>query len=281
MNAFRAVVVGVADLQLARALWEGVFGFEEARDSDCTTQALAQRWRMDPGQISDTVLLRTPGADSGMVRLVAFSAPARAVREGAQAFDLCPKNLDLYVDDLALRLPELKAKGYRFRTENFSEVTAPNGVRFREIHMQGHDHVNIVLLQLLDESMHFSPRGFAGVGALVTIVEEPAAEVRWYEAHFAFETVAHHELAGPEIEAMIGLPSGAALDITILGTRGGHLGQIEVIRYGGLQGNNLYPRTAPPATGVLELELEGHPAPGSDQTGNVRSPAGMAIAVTG
>ena len=118
---------------------------------------------------------------------------------------------------------------------------------------------------MIDEPMHFSPQGFAGIGALVTIVEDPRAEAADYERRFGFETVARHELGGPEIEKMIGLPEGAVLDITILGEPGEHLGQLEVIAYLGASGADRYPRTVPPARGVLEIELDGGEA-GHDTT---------------
>ena len=64
-----------------------------------------------------------------------------------------PKNLDIYVTDMPQRIDALKAAGRTFRNENFSEVTAPNGITFREIHMPGHDLINIVLLEILGGDM--------------------------------------------------------------------------------------------------------------------------------
>lgn len=280
MTAFRTVVVGVADLAPVRNLWQNLFGFE-AVDLPCETRGvLEDRWSLDRGAVEELLMLRTPhaeagipgGHDVGRLLFVRFAGETPSVRAGAGPTDLCPKNLDVYVDDLPARLPALRAAGLRFRNDAPSEVTAPNGVRFREIHLQGHDDINIVLLQLLDEPMHFSPRGFAGVGALVTIVRDPRSEVTFHENVFDFETVARHRLDGPEIERMIGLPGGSALDITILGGER-HLGQLEIIAYEGAAGTDRYPLTRPPARGILGIELGETGA----ATQCVHSPAGLQV----
>ena len=48
---------------------------------------------------------------------------------------------DLGSDQPPGRLPALRAAGLVFRTEACSEVTAPNGLTFREIHLPAHDGV--------------------------------------------------------------------------------------------------------------------------------------------
>lgn len=272
MSAFRTVVVGVADLAPVRALWIDLFGFEAVPQPEGRLRALTSRWGLPGDAINDVLQLRTPGCEAGQLLFVQFRDGADSVRAGAAPTDRCPKNLDVYVDDLPARLPALRNAGCRFRNDTPSEVTAPNGVRFRELHLHGHDDLNIVLLQLLDESMAFSPKGFAGIGALVTIVGDPAAEVSFHAANGGFEPVAKHRLDGPEIERMIGLPPGAALDITILGGQH-HLGQLEVIAYEGVEGKDRYPRTRPPARGILEIELN------EDSLNKrlARSPAGFRV----
>ena len=70
---------------------------------------------------------------------------------------------------------------------------------------------------------------------------------------------------------MIGLPPGAALDIKILGGDA-HMGQLEIIAYEGVDGEDRYPRTRPPARGILEIEV----GPGPWSTG-ARTPAGLRV----
>jgi catechol 2,3-dioxygenase-like lactoylglutathione lyase family enzyme len=255
MPAWREVLVSVADMAAARSLWVDQFGFEITFDKEGPDERLADIFRLHPEEIVAQLGLRSPGAEHGMLHLVQFYKPGPPVRQDAASTDRCPKNLDVYVDDLPRRLETLRAAGYPFPQGDYSEVSAPNGTRFREIHMTGHDGLNIVLIQLMKEGategLTFSEKGFAGIGALVTVVEECEADYRFYRDTMHLDLLAEHTLAGPEIERMIGLPAGASLDIRILGETGQHLGQIEVIEYRGARGKDLYPRTTPPATGIL------------------------------
>lgn len=255
MSAWRSAIVGVAALEPALGLWCDRFGFEPDRAAEEETTALAALLGIGEDTIARQQRLRTGGADHGMVWLVEFETPGSPVRAGARPFDACPKNLDVYVDDLPGRLPALRAAGLAFRTEDCSEVTAPNGLTFREIHLPAHDGVNVVLIQVLGKKLPFNAHGFAGIGALVTTVRDVDAEAAYYRARFALEDLAHHQLSGPEVERMIGLPAGSGLDIRILGETGQPFGQMELITYTGVSGADLYPKAKAPATGILAVDF--------------------------
>ena len=254
--SWTSITVSVSDLDQALALWSGIFGFEIRAQKEGPDEGLASGWSISAGEIHRQALLATPGASSGMIHFVEFDQPGPPVREGAQVFDLVPKNLDIYVRDIGERVNELKAAGWRFNTEKFSDVTAPDGTRFREIHMPGHDGINIVLLELLDQEMTFTKQGYAGVGPLITIVEDAASERDFASRVLGLSLLHDNVLSGPEIEKMIGLPPGSALDVSIWGLASNPLGELEVIDYRGVEGNDLYPRTVPKFTGVLHLTYE-------------------------
>ena len=99
---------------------------------------------------------------------------------------------------------------------------------------------------------------------------------------------------------MIGLPPGSALDVSIWGGPETHLGQVEIINYRGVEGNNLYPRARPKSLGILHISCavgnmdeftakldrtgiawtdHGHVStlPTSGQTIHLYSPAGLRI----
>ncbi len=254
--SWSSVTVGVADLDKALQLWVGTFGFSELAAQDGEDAELAALWRILPSDIKRQALLGMPGSNYGRLHLVEFTEPGPAVREGAQAFDLCPKNLDIYARDLPARVKEMQAAGYTFRNAEPSEVTAPDGTRFREIHLPGHDEVNIVLLELLDKDMDFSAKGFAGIGPLITIVGHAPTERDFYANVMGFDILNDNVLEGPEIERMIGLPAGSGLDVSIWGNAQQPLGQIELIDYRGVQGNDLYPITIPTQLGILHVSYE-------------------------
>ena len=60
-------------------------------------------------------------------------------------------------------------------------------------------------------------------------------------------------LEGPEIERMVGLPPGAALDVSIWGNADNPFGQMEIIDYRGVEGADLYPRAMPRQRGILHV----------------------------
>jgi catechol 2,3-dioxygenase-like lactoylglutathione lyase family enzyme len=256
MTSWTSVEVSVADLDEALALWSGFFGLEVKALSKGDDPELARLWGIRPDDIKRQALLGTPGADTGLIHFVQFSQPGPAVREGAEAFDLCPKNLDVYARDLPSRVEELKKGGYRFRNQDYSEVTAPDGTVFREIHLPGHDAINIVLLEVIGKALPFTPQGYAGVGPLITIVADAGAERGFYRDTLNLTVLNDNILEGPEIERMIGLPAGSALDVSIWGAEGEALGQMEVINYRGTEGQNLYPQAVPKQRGILQITYE-------------------------
>ncbi|MFW2405262.1 MAG: VOC family protein [Gammaproteobacteria bacterium] len=253
MSSWSVTTVGVADLEVALSLWQGDFGFEIAARRNGPDPELARLWKISPEDISAQALVRTPGIDVGMLHLVEFVDPEPPVREGALAYDLCLKNLDVYTDDLPRRFAGLRAQGRRFSNDDYSEVTAPSGITFREIHMPSHDRVNVVLLEILGAALPVSPAGFSGIGMLIGIVPDAAAEKAFYRDILGLDMLSDNILEGPEIEKMVGLPAGAALDISIWGRAESDFGRMEVIEYQGARGNDLYPATRPKALGILHV----------------------------
>jgi len=253
MSAWSSVTVGVADLDEALNLWVGEFGLQLIAQREGEDPDLARLWVLEPADIARQALVGTPGEESGHIHLVEFNEPGPAVRAGAQVFDLCPKNLDIYVRDLPERHRELQAAGRQFHTAHYSELTAPNGVRFREIHMPSHDRLNVVLLELLDAELPFTDSGYAGVGPLVLTVDDAEREKSFFSNIIGLDKLSDNILGGPDIEKMIGLPSGAALDVSIWGKSEEPFGQIEIVEYRGVEGADLYPRARPKSRGILHI----------------------------
>ncbi len=253
MASWHHVTVGVANLDAALGLWVDKLGFEVLAERGGPDAGLAQLWSVQPEDISRQAMVRTPGEAHGMLHLVQFVDPDPPVRAGAEVYDLVPKNLDIHAHDLPARFAELKAAGEVFRNDSPSEITTEAGLSFREIHMQGHDATNIVLLESEGEKLPYSPKGFAGVGPVITIVPSAAAEKAFYVNILGLEILSENILMGPEIERMVGLPPGAGLDVSVLGHEQEHFGRIEIVDYQGVEGANLYPRARPKALGTLHV----------------------------
>jgi len=253
LTAWSWVSIGTSDVAAACHFWVDMLGFECTDRAEGDDPGLRQHWQLTDRQIRRQVMLRSPGAACGAIHLVEYDTAAATVRQDAAVFDLCPKNLDIYVDDLPLRMAELTARGVRFRNEQYSEAVSPDGVHFREIHLAGHDDINIVLLQIMGGDALPTSSGFYGVGPLVCIVNDSAAEKAFYRDVMGLALTHDNILAGPEIEQMIGLPAGCALEVSIWAQIGQSLGEVELVTYQGTQGTNRYPRAAPGARGVTHL----------------------------
>ncbi len=252
-SAWHWVSIGTADMEGALEFWVGRLGFECASRAEGDDPGLREHWGIADRQIARQAMVRAVGAENGGMHLVEWDVAAESVRADAQVFDLCPKNLDIYVDDLPARMAQLVEQGVVFRNERYSEAVSPDGVHFREIHLAGHDDINIVLLQVIGSDTPIPNSGFYGVGPLVCIVRDPVAEKRFIELVLGLSLSHNNVLQGPEIEEMIGLPPRCALEVSIWAEPGQPLGEVELVTYQGTEGEDRYPRAQPRARGITHL----------------------------
>ena len=267
ISSIAHILVGVADMTPVRDLWCGLFGLEVAAERDGSDPELEAAWALPPGGIRSQLLLRTPGQQTGLLHFAEFAAPGEPVRAGAAATALCPKNIDINCNAIHERVAELEAAGLQFRSA-VSEYEI-DGMTVREVQMPVHDDINVVLIEVPDWDMRMTHQGYGGVTSFVVTVPDRQAEASFYQQLFAQDLLLKHRIAGPEIEAVVGLPRGAALDMCVLGDPENLFGRVELVAYEGIAGDNLHPRARPPATGslgarfaVLDLEcwLENVPA---------------------
>ena len=214
-SAWHWVTIGTADLEAALDFWADRLGFECVARAEGDDPGLREHWGVTGRQIARQAMVRSAGAQSGGMHLVEWDVAADSVRAGAQVFDLCPKNLDIYVDDLPLRMAQLTKQGVVFRNDHYSEAVSPDGVHFREIHLAGHDDINIVFLQVIGSDTPIPESGFYGLVPLVYIVRDPAGEKHFIEMLLGLSLSHNNILEGPEIEEMIGRPAGFALVVSV------------------------------------------------------------------
>lgn len=251
--AWNALTVGVSDLDKALDLWRDKLGFKVSASSEGDDSELAKLWSLKGNDIARQALIRCDNSDTGMLHLVQFNLPDQPVRKGANNFDLVPKNLDIYVNDLPKKVAELRAAGVDFRTATHSDIKAADGTHFREIHMPSHDHINVVLIEIVGEPHAYNQAGIAGVGPFVFTVPNVEIESEFFTSMFRVDKLHENIFLGSKIEKMIGLPAGTALKIFIMGRKGHDLGKLEIVEYQGANGDNLYPRAKPKALGILQM----------------------------
>lgn len=249
---FAYVVISVADMDRALALWVDRFGMEIVTRRDGRDAALAAAWGLPPGDIIDQALLRTPGVREGGVHLVRFRVPGQAVRDGAAPTDLVPKSVDIAARDIQARYEELKAAGFEFRSP-VNRLVTQTGQEVFETHMFGPDGLNLVFVEQPAHPEPVSAKGYGVAPQIVVISPDNLRESSFWQSLLGLEQISHNQFAGAAIEKAVGLPSGAKLDIRIMGDSQVDFGRIEIVQYEGAPSRDLYPRAKPPARGQLSV----------------------------
>jgi hypothetical protein len=96
-----------------------------------------------------------------------------------------------------------------------------------------------------------SPAGYGGVTSFVVIVPDTRVEAAFYRDIFDLDEIMHHRITGPAIEKAVGLPTGAALDMRLMGREAHIFGRMELIAYDSLKGTDRFALARAPALGTL------------------------------
>ena len=253
-RGFSHATVGVASLDEAVRLWVDTFGLSVIRQVEGEDPGLETLWRLSPGSIRRQALVGMPAAMTGRLHLVEFVDPRRAVREGAVAFDLCPKNLDVRLTRMQDRYEELVGAGWVMGS---TPVRMPvDTMEIYEVQLKGPDVTNLSLVEVVGDGLPYTSKGYVAVTQVVGTNADNLSERAFFEEVFELEHLDYHLFEGPEVERMVGLPAGAKLDMHILGDPYDELGKIELVQYVGVEGTDLYPSARPPARGFLGVGFD-------------------------
>jgi catechol 2,3-dioxygenase-like lactoylglutathione lyase family enzyme len=254
--SWSSVTVAVADLDQALQLWVGNLGFSKLAEAEGEDPELATLWRLLPSDIQRQALLGLPGSSHGRLHLVQFTEPGPAIREGAQVYDAGPQSLVLLASNLTTRVKELQDNGLTFYSAAPVASQGPDGSVFRQIRLGIHDQLNLVLREFPAASEGFNDRGFSNITALVNVVEFAAPEQQFLVNVLGLQPGAERSVEGTELEQLMGLSSGAILDIISLGAVTQAGGQLELNDYrSNMPGADLYPVAVPTQLGILHLSI--------------------------
>jgi catechol 2,3-dioxygenase-like lactoylglutathione lyase family enzyme len=253
LNQWHVATIGVANLDLALAFWIDEVGYSIVATSTGTDYGLSQQWSLPPESFKRQALIGYADVIYGRLHLIEMQTPGVSVRSDAKVYDTCLKNIDIYVCDIESRILALHNAGYATHSNSHSEITTADGTRFREMHINIHDDINLVLLELPDQPMSFNNRGFGAIGPLISIVSDVDAEKHFYSAVLGLDMLTDNFFEGEEIERMIGLPSGAGLDVSIWGRPGQCDAQLEMVQYAGIKGEDRFPRSKLPNCGLHQI----------------------------
>ena len=253
ISQWHAATMGVANLDSALEFWIEAVGYEVVAVTEGADVDLAQQWSLDACAVKRQAFIGAPNTTCGYLHLVEMHEPGPSVRAGAAVFDACPKNIDIYVTDIGQRIKALKALGYIFRSPKHSVVTAEDGTRFCEMHIGIHDDINLVLLELPAQAIATNALGFSAIGPIITVVPNVVDEKRFYQEILKLELLTDNFFDGEAIEQMIGLPSGAGLEVSIWGRKGDCEAQLELVQYVGVVGDSRFSRATLPNCGLHQV----------------------------
>ena len=132
----------------------------------------------------EQVLLAYADSSDGRILLVKTVDAGPSVRAEAALFDECAKNIDIYVTNVLSKGEEMKSHGYFSRNARPSEITAADGTCFREMHFHIHDDINLVLLELVNETNTFNKKGFGQIGPIISVVKHIDLEKNFIKRFF-------------------------------------------------------------------------------------------------
>ncbi len=195
----REAVVACSDVEEAVLFHRESFGMVEVERDD------------------ESVLLGASGAVAGRVRLVQTRSPGG---RRAEVWDLGPRLLGIYSHDLDATAETLLAAGGAPRTP----VTYPYGTAsLSELVAYGRDNVWWTVPLAVPGAHRHSDvyaqtpdRLHSELHTAVLVVEDHDAAVAFFTAG-GLGTVFDGEMAGPEFEELVGMPSGARLRLAFMG----------------------------------------------------------------
>lgn len=251
--AFSVITVGVSDLDEVLNLWVGELGFTVVEREEGDSPELNKLWGLKEGDIARQALIANKNNSVGMIHFVQFNNPEKPVREGAENYDLTPKNLDIHVRDLPEKMDELQGKGHSFRDTDHTEFKLSGGRDFRGAQLLSPNTVNVGMLETVGEKQNYNELGIAGLALFVFTVPNIETESAFFESIFLLDKLSSSVISGPEIEEMAGLPKGTTLKVDIFGHKDFTDGQLEIVEYAGVESKNLYPSARPKSLGILHL----------------------------
>lgn len=260
-SGFKEAVFSVRDLDAAIEVYRAVAGWEIVLRGDAGADQ-ARFWHLDPGQKIEQVLMRNPGDDEGLLRLVRFPGTApRLMRPGAQTWDTGGIfDVNVRVLDAEAKLVELQAHGW----QSYSEVVEFRFGKFvvREVLAKGPDGIVFALIERVQPALegYDNLRHFSHIFNSTQLVRDFDRSFDFFTRQLGFEVYLKHE--GPSREAgpsVLGLPQNLTTEIprkvAIVSPRGDNFGSVEILSFEGATGNDYSDRASAPNLGHLTLRF--------------------------
>ena len=260
-GGFLETLFSVRDLDAAVELYRQVAGWEVVHRGSAGAD-LSRFWHLDPGVEIEEALLRNPGDEQGLLRLVRFSGvEQRLIRPGAQTWDTGG------IFDVNVRVKDVHAKLEELRRFGWLAYSEPVEFRFgkfvvREVLARGPDGIVLAMIERVEPPLEGWPslREFSYVFNSTQIVRDFDAAFSFYVHQLGFRVYLEHEGASREPGSnVLGLPHNLTTEIprkvAILSPKGDNFGSVEILSFEGAEGSDFAQHATPPNLGHLTLRF--------------------------
>jgi catechol 2,3-dioxygenase-like lactoylglutathione lyase family enzyme len=260
---WREAFVSVADLDERIAFFRDVIGWEVV-GRGAVSRSQLDAWRLPPAAAAETALVRSPGADSGVIRLVQFSGlPAAArIRSSARPWEAGGwAGLNVRVRSIEAVFARLQRAGWQGFSEPVTFTVPP--FRVSEVMVVGPDGLTLSLIERLDPPLQADWRSLWSPA--ITVFEadvDPIASRAFYEGRLGLESWLNYD--GPAADPgmnLFGLPHDVVGRVTRQvswwreGGRGD--GTIATLAFRGVTGRRFPPEMlGPPRLGLFLIAIQ-------------------------
>jgi len=266
------VVIGVENLDVSLAFYEGTLGLEVAETRTWQGSEFERYWQVPAGTTARCAFLGHGADPVGRIQLMEFDAPNHArklirspdVRRATGLF-----NLNLYTQDIAKDYEQLKSQGFNFWSEPARNNFGPAVGETLEVAFDGPDGVVINMIQMLTEDPktvigHIrgfiaeygrTSTGFTSVVTTAHSVLDMEKALAFYYGPLRMTLFIESILQGAETNRALSLPEDAQTRSVLV--QGDHeYGKIALATPINYEVPNLVPDAVPPNIGYLAQSFQ-------------------------
>jgi len=261
IHGFREVIFSVRDIDRDLVIYSKLGGWT-ATEKDKLSNSQLSFWNLPSQTTGETALLKYPGRENGIVRLVSFKNVAQKhIRAHAQSWDTGG------IYDVDIRVLDVKKKMEAFQYYGWTGFSDVEEYQFNEFHVseiliRGNEDMVFALIQRHAPTLEGYPmlEEMSQVFNSSQIVKSLEMSKSFYMDKLGFTEYANYEAkngeAGPNI---FGIPydvyPNVVRKISILSPNGTNEGSVELVELEGLGGRDFSKDAIAPNLGILTLRF--------------------------
>lgn len=260
LHGFKEVVFSVRNLERDKRMYADLGGWEIIHN-DSLGRAQLDFWNLPETATAESSLLKYPGRDFGMLRLISFSGVDQShIRSNSQSWDTGGiYDVDLRVKDIEKKIEDFHSYGWT----GFCDFEEYHFEHFHvsEILMKGSEDMVFALIQRHAPTLEGFPllKEMSHIFNSSQIVKDIEVAKDFYLNKLGWqiylESISENSKAGPNV---FGIPHNiypnTKRKIYILSPDGGNEGSVELVEIEGLTGRDFSQQCAPPNLGILMLK---------------------------